>query len=59
MVFWFVRDFIINNIAQAEVGLRGPIACGMCVTPLFEAYSGGIFEDKTNCTGISTNHSQK
>lgn len=34
----------------AEIGNRGPIACGVCVTPAFEAYSGGIFEDTTGCT---------
>ena len=25
----------------AEIGLRGPIACAVCVTPAFEAYTGG------------------
>ena len=24
----------------------------MCVTPAFEAYTGGIFEDTTNCTSM-------
>lgn len=36
----------------AEVGVRGPIACGMCVTAEFEAYSGGVFVDTTNCTSM-------
>lgn len=36
----------------AEIGLRGPIACALCVTPEFEAYSGGIFRDTTNCTEL-------
>ena len=26
------------------------MACGMCVTAEFEAYSGGIFNDTTGCT---------
>jgi len=36
----------------AEIGTRGPIACGVCVTPAFEAYKSGIFEDTTNCTSL-------
>ena len=36
----------------AEIGARGPIACAICVTPAFEKYSGGIFEDTTNCTTL-------
>lgn len=35
---------------KAEVGLRGPIGCGVCVTPEFEQYTGGIFNDTTACT---------
>lgn len=40
------------NAAQmkAEIGTRGPIACVICVTPAFEAYTGGIFKDTTGCT---------
>jgi cathepsin X len=33
----------------AEIFARGPIACGLCVTPEFEAYAGGIFKDTTGC----------
>jgi cathepsin X len=42
------------NLKQmvAEIGVRGPIACAVCVTPAFEAYTGGIFEDTTNCTTL-------
>ncbi|KAK9808537.1 hypothetical protein WJX73_006068 [Symbiochloris irregularis] len=35
---------------MAEIAARGPIAAGICVTEEFEAYSGGIFRDETNCT---------
>jgi cathepsin X len=42
-----------NAIAmKAEIGLRGPIACALCVTPAFEAYTGGVFKDTTNCTEL-------
>lgn len=36
----------------AEIGIRGPISGSICVTPAFEAYTGGIFEDTTNCTSL-------
>jgi cathepsin X len=36
----------------AEIGLRGPIGCGVCVTPEFENYKGGIFKDASGCTSI-------
>jgi len=35
-----------------EITARGPIVCGVCVTPDFEAYTGGVFVDKTNCTSL-------
>jgi len=41
-----------HNAMVAEIGARGPIACALCVTPEFEAYSGGIFKDTTNCTEL-------
>ena len=31
----------------AEIYARGPIACGVAVTPEFEQYTGGIFNDTT------------
>ena len=34
----------------AEIAARGPIACGICVTPEFEAYAGGIYNDSRQCT---------
>lgn len=34
---------------MAEIFARGPIACGLCVTPEFEAYTGGIFRDTSGC----------
>ena len=37
---------------MAEIFARGPIGCGVCVTPEFEAYSGGVFNDTTGCKGI-------
>ena len=35
---------------KAEIAARGPIACGICVTPEFEAYAGGIYNDSRQCT---------
>ena len=35
---------------MAEIAARGPIACGVCVTPQFEAYAGGIYKDSQACT---------
>ena len=35
---------------MAEIATRGPIACGICVTPQFEAYAGGIYKDTQECT---------
>jgi cathepsin X len=32
-----------------EIAANGPIACGVCVTPEFEAYAGGIFRDASGC----------
>ena len=34
---------------MAEIAARGPIACGLCVTPDFETYKGGIVNDTTGC----------
>ncbi len=34
---------------MAEIAARGPITCGICVTPEFEAYSGGVFHDASDC----------
>ena len=46
-------DYKSNEKAMvAEIGGRGPIACAICVTPAFEAYTGGIFEDTTGCTSL-------
>jgi cathepsin X len=36
----------------AEIGARGPISGSICVTPAFEAYTGGIFEDTTGCKSL-------
>ena len=36
----------------AEIGARGPISGSICVTPEFEAYTGGVFEDTTGCTSL-------
>ncbi|GAQ86878.1 Cysteine proteinases superfamily protein [Klebsormidium nitens] len=50
---WTVSEFGIvsgEEAMLAEITARGPMACGMCVTPEFEAYSGGIFNDTTGCT---------
>ena len=33
-----------------EIASRGPITCGVCVTPAFEAYASGVFVDDTGCT---------
>jgi len=35
---------------MAEIYARGPIACSVAVTDAFVAYTGGIFDDKTNST---------
>jgi len=39
----------VNGTANmmAEIMARGPIACVIAVTPAFEAYTGGIFNDTT------------
>lgn len=37
---------------MAEIHERGPIACSVAVTDEFEAYTGGIFDDKTNQTDV-------
>lgn len=37
---------------MAEIYARGPIACSVAVTDEFEAYTGGIFDDKTNQTDV-------
>lgn len=33
-----------------EIATRGPITCGLCVTPAFEAYASGVFVDDSGCT---------
>ena len=33
-----------------EIYQRGPIVCGVAVTNEMKAYTGGIFNDKTNAT---------
>ena len=45
---------------MAEIVARGPIACGICVTEEFDAYTEGIFHDKTGvkvltCVNITLN----
>uniref|UniRef100_M4B3C4 Peptidase C1A papain C-terminal domain-containing protein n=1 Tax=Hyaloperonospora arabidopsidis (strain Emoy2) TaxID=559515 RepID=M4B3C4_HYAAE len=37
---------------MAEIYARGPIACTVAVTDEFLAYSGGVFDDKTNATEV-------
>eukprot|EP00244_Chara_vulgaris_P012612 TRINITY_DN672_c0_g2_i11.p1 TRINITY_DN672_c0_g2~~TRINITY_DN672_c0_g2_i11.p1 ORF type:complete len:640 (-),score=83.83 TRINITY_DN672_c0_g2_i11:1276-3162(-) len=34
---------------MAEIAARGPIACSICATDIFHAYSGGIFESPEPC----------
>jgi len=43
------------NQMVAEIGARGPISGSICVTPEFEAYTGGVFKDTTGC--LSLDHS--
>merc|ERR1712038_269714 len=38
---------------MTEIAARGPISCGVAVTDELVAYTGGIFEDKTNFTSIN------
>ncbi len=56
---WAIRfDDVVGPAGQvngeeammAEIATRGPIACGICVTPQFEAYAGGIYKDTQECT---------
>jgi cathepsin X len=37
---------------MSEIYARGPIACSVAVTKEFEAYTGGIFEDKTGAKKV-------
>jgi len=37
---------------MSEIYARGPISCGIAVTPAFQNYTGGIFIDTTNDTTI-------
>eukprot|EP01113_Clastostelium_recurvatum_P051349 TRINITY_DN995_c0_g1_i1.p1 TRINITY_DN995_c0_g1~~TRINITY_DN995_c0_g1_i1.p1 ORF type:complete len:293 (-),score=58.37 TRINITY_DN995_c0_g1_i1:76-954(-) len=37
---------------MAEIFARGPIACGVAVTPAFETYTGGIFNDTTGAETV-------
>lgn len=41
---------------MAEIYSRGPIACGVAVTPAFEAYTGGIFHDTTGASCSAIDH---
>jgi len=36
----------------AEITARGPIACTIAVTPAFEAYTSGVFTDKTGAVSL-------
>ncbi len=56
---WAIRiDAVVGSAGQvngeeammAEIATRGPIACGICATPQFEAYAGGIYKDMQECT---------
>ncbi|TYZ57012.1 hypothetical protein PybrP1_003278 [[Pythium] brassicae (nom. inval.)] len=52
---YFVSEFgttLGEQQMMAEIFARGPIACSVAVTPAFEAYTGGIFDDKTNATDV-------
>jgi len=61
---WAVSEYPFYHAAQfgpvsgeanmmAEISARGPISCGMCVTEDFEAYSGGVYKDKSGCVEMS------
>lgn len=41
-----------HDAMVAEIGSRGPIGCGLCVTPGFLNYNGGVFKDTTGCTEL-------
>lgn len=46
---YFVSQYGLVKGADAmkqQIYLYGPISCGMCVTPEFDAYKGGIFSQK-------------
>lgn len=52
---YFVSEFgttLGEQQMMAEIYARGPIACSVAVTDEFEAYTGGIFDDKTNQTDV-------
>lgn len=55
---WPLTNFTTYHIAEygqvsgeqammTEIAARGPISAGICVTPAFEAYTGGIFRYAT------------
>ncbi|KYQ92474.1 peptidase C1A family protein [Tieghemostelium lacteum] len=53
---YFVAEHGLVNGTEAmmaEIFQRGPIACGMCVTDDFVAYTGGIFTDSTGAGEIN------
>ena len=47
-------QFSMADMIKAEIYKRGPVACGVFVTPPFVAYTGGIFSD--DFPAIMPNH---
>jgi len=41
-----------DAVIMAEIYARGPVSCGVSVTPAFLAYTGGIFVDTTGASQI-------
>jgi len=53
---WSIDEFgLVNGTAEmkAEIHARGPITCGVAVTPALLKYTGGVFDDTTGPKGVA------
>merc|ERR1712072_1497049 len=53
---WGIDEYgLVNGTAamKAEIHGRGPVTCGVAVTPALLSYKGGVFDDTTGPKGVS------